>query len=158
MIALKYKLECIWSSIEGFFYRIYNFLDDIRLETYSFFQRGKRGYSTSDTWSFNYYLAKTIYGGLKELRTREMARPMGYSQKRWNLTLDKILYSFDVLIKRGNGELEILKYEKTKYKKELKDTEKWMKERGYKFLDRKQYRAFKKGLELFIKHFEDFWD
>ena len=106
-------------------------------------QRGQRGFSISDTWSFDGYLARVIAGGVAELRKREIGYPMSMypehlrdigaettpeddeaAHKRWNEILDKIEAGFKAYADEDDIESE----------------------------------GFKEAMSLFAEHFPYLWD
>jgi hypothetical protein len=156
-------------------YRIWN--NNITMwhkEIYWFFQRGFRGYSDRDTWSFAHYLSKVIRDGLLKLKKDKIGYPCSVLDKNyldrdltaeeeadaiasWNTILDTIIYSFDMIVKEEEGSV-IYWYEgceksrerlKTSYAEIYKDT---------KFLTEEEQKKIEIGKQLFIKHFHDFWD
>jgi len=77
-----------------------------------FIQRGKRGYSYRDVWSFYYYLTNVIIGGLKELQKNVHGFPgdLGNSKaidfdgeskgtKKWKEIIGKIIWTFEAIKK-----------------------------------------------------------
>ena len=60
----NHPIYCFFYDI---YWRIYYFVDSIPLRIRTFIQRGKRGWANSDTWGFDYYLAKVISEGVGNL-------------------------------------------------------------------------------------------
>ena len=93
-----------------------------------FIQRGRQGYSTEDTWSFDSYLAEVIAGGLTELRGRNISHPMRFSPEEWLDILDKIIAGFS-------------QYDDWHF-----------------YLDPQGPKEMKIALKLFKKYYGSFWD
>ncbi len=56
-----------------------------------FWQRGRRGYSDADTWSFDHYLSVVIAGGVRQLAERNFSYPCdGITAEEWKEVLHKI--------------------------------------------------------------------
>lgn len=67
-----------------------------------FYQRGKRGYSEADTWSFDTYLAQVIAGGVGRLSERNFGYPHGMAPEEWSSILEKIAKGFGETDKWGD--------------------------------------------------------
>jgi hypothetical protein len=108
----------------------------IHREIYWFFQRGFRGYSDSDVWSFDIYLAGVIGGGLKHLAKNNIGWPCKDefpTAKSWEKFLNEI------------GD-EFLKYKAEDIDPEYEKYKEW-------------YRKFhEETLAKFIQHFGSYWD
>lgn len=78
--------ENIWWNIQGIWEVP---MQKIR-EAKWFIQRGKKGYSDFDIWSFDSYLCEVLAGGLKKLAEESMGYP-GYGEmdtfKKWQNAL-----------------------------------------------------------------------
>ena len=114
------------------YYRIINWYQDLKLNIYAFFQRGKRGWAYSDTWSFDNYLSKVISEGVSHLKKNTCGRPPHLSEKKWDIILDDIVFAFDYNYKKM-------------YEISIKSTD-------------EDLRREKKGMKLFIKYFNNLWD
>lgn len=64
------------------------------LEAKWFWQRGRRGWADCDTWSFDWYLAGVIAGGLEHLRTRTHGYPYAMTPEEWDMKLTEIQQAF----------------------------------------------------------------
>lgn len=95
----------------------------------TFFQRGKRGWGVSDTWSFDAYLAKVISEGTRHLAEVSNGYPSAFENPEdWEKVLMKI--------SKGFGD-----YSKYVFDDNV-DCEK----------------SYREAMELFMKHFESLWD
>ena len=106
---------------------------DIKYAILAVFQRTFRGYADTDLWRLDYFLATKILPPLKAFRKQKLSSYPGNeikTPKEWLKALDKMIYSFEFIIKDGEGDV--------KYPKDItKITE---------------------GLELFGKYFRALWD
>jgi len=59
-----------------------------------FWQRGRRGWSDRDTWSFDCYLASILAGGLTHLRDTGHGYPPDLSPERWRAILTEMADGF----------------------------------------------------------------
>jgi len=122
-------------SIRYYLQQIKYFPKDIKW----FLQRGKRGWSNYDTWSFDCYLAKVIAEGLTHLANNQM----GCAEKFYDASKEN-----DECWKSRKLMLEIA--EPFKKYSELPD----MKPKEWdKFM-----KEFKKNGKKFIDNFDTFWD
>lgn len=103
-----------------------------------FIQRGRRGYSDQDVWSFDYYLTDVISGGLRHLAKHHYGYPSKLTDKKWVKILNSIA---DDLSKPyiANEDVDLPHDE---WKKNLEEANK----------------VQQKALKLFIKHFNNYWD
>jgi len=124
-------------SIYYWFYRLWKHkILYLHKEVLWFFQRGFRGYSDSDVWSFDIYLAGVIGHGLKHLAKYNHGWPQSDEfpkPENWDKFLNELSHEF------------------LKYHYEDIDP-------GYK-----EYKKFHKNfhakiLPKFIKHFGNYWD
>ena len=117
----------------------------LKCQTKYRWQRGKRGWATNDTWSFDSHMAKVIAGGVRELMSRNIGHPSGLcsciaalgeahpncdGNAKWLEILDEMATGFEI-------------YESV-YELDL----------GSDVAQAKLDRS----LELFTKHFRDLWD
>lgn len=124
-------------------YGIWTWLSDRPRKTKSFFQRGWRGWADEDTWSFDYYLAKVITGGLKQLKKYHSGIPVDIykkygdaeANKEWNKILDQIVEGFDLSIFLVDNPGQLNHQEEMEAKK-----------------------IINKGFDLFKKYFNSLWD
>lgn len=99
-----------------------------------FIQRGIRGYSNEDLWSFDYYLSGVIANGLKDLKKMAHGYPGELeSMEEWQGILDKIIDGFDY-------------YHKNQF------------EVGNKEEIDEMYKRLNKSFDLFKKWFSGLWD
>lgn len=131
------------------YYRVVHFIQDLPYDIKYFIQRGKRGYSIRDTWSFDMYLADVIGSGLLHLAKNTHGWPDSKFKtfEEWQKELETI----------GNAFITYNKLDDMWYE-EIKDVE-TDKERK-KILDThiKRCKANKEIMKRFIDHFENLWD
>ena len=130
MKTMETYLEFIYYPL----WRFANKLLDIPKEIKWFIQRGKRGYSDRDCWSFDTYLAGVISGGLTKLNENH--------NLRYDIKSNKWVFN-------GEPYKQIIEGFTAYHKKEQPCGAK-----EYKNLQRK----LNESLKLFSKHFEEFWD
>lgn len=53
-------------------------------------QRARRGWSIEDSWSFDYYMADVIAGGVRSIRERGISHPGELTPERWDEILLEI--------------------------------------------------------------------
>lgn len=58
-------------------------------------QRAQRGWSDSDVWSLDIFLAETIRDTVRQLRDTTMSTPLHMTQDEWHTTLTTIADGFD---------------------------------------------------------------
>ena len=103
--------------------------------------RKKKGLSKikdEELWGLDVTLAKYILPRLKKFKEKNtMSHPVSFGNKEeWHSVIDKMIYSFDYVLKHDLGKLDKLS---TKDKKEY-------------------HERYKEGMDLFAKHFMDLWD
>ena len=121
-----------------------------------FIQRGKRGYSDRDLWSFCDYLCEIIPKGIREYKNG-IGCPEEFWDKeaknnechKWHEAIEEIAQGFEAIkeIENSIG---------CQYKKEVKDN-------AYIFeYDKKRAelltQKFEKGMDLFKRYFLSLWD
>lgn len=137
-----------------FFYKIPRKIRDIKWR----WQRSKQGWCEADWWNMDSYLLKIINNMLYELRTKGHGYPSRYeeSPEEWYLVLDELIYRSYILGKLDEAEKDFKKPPKNKAIANLikldKEKAKTMKSLDYREM---QQTAF---FQLFITHFNDFWD
>lgn len=128
-----------------------------------FIQRGLRGYADCDVWCFDYYLANIISKGLKDLKKTKKSIPTKIFNKykkenksiqAWSNILDSIINSFKIAKAIINFDIIYIDPQNKDFNKKKKQ----MTKIGLKVMSKKDAYKFKKGLNLFIEHFFDFWD
>ena len=108
---IKY-FNYIWSMVIDFYYAIWRFFKLNVFywpkEIYWFIQRGKNGFAENDVWGFDQYLAKVIFGGMKQLQKNMQGAPTGLSEKQWNKILNEIQLGFNEYLNQYNYIQEIV--------------------------------------------------
>jgi hypothetical protein len=139
-----------WKKIYYWFYRN---ASDLQFSLFKrlpcFFERGKKGYSSIDTWSFDAYLCGVISGGVKHLRDNLHGAPYQLFDNhaenptwRWEKILDTIIEGFDAGKALINNDFI-----------EIGDTlEEWEPK------EKELRRKFNRGMRLFKKYFFHLWD
>ena len=84
-----------------------------------FCQRGWRGYSDFDVWSFDYYLADVISKGCKQLAKETHGYPCESSPEEWDIILKKISKEFEEYIKISDLEEGYNNLSREEYEKKL---------------------------------------
>ena len=140
-----------------------------------FFQRGIRGYSDKDLWSFDDYLSKVISKGLRQLAIQSHGCPHEFydekndSCKEWAKTLIIIAEGFEAKQKLTNDDVldyseafkllpdeDLIKNINNKeFGKKLKEI--W-KSPESKRLIKEHEEKWEKGIKLFKKYYTSFWD
>jgi len=113
------------------------------LKIKSFIQRGRRGWANSDIWDFDCYLADIIAEGTKHLLKSQHGYPGSLTQEEWDKKLEEIIWAFEYL--RDSCDIWI------------QDTKRFGSIKAEQQEVKNKLRA-KKGLEVFIEHFQDLWD
>lgn len=106
-----------------------------------FIQRGRRGYSDRDLWSFDSYLTKVLAGGLKQFIDKQ---PLSFPSWREADTYDKWIA---ILKQMQSGFQAVLDYE----------TLTWEEDSDGK-LQKEAYALQEKSLLLLAKWFNNLWD
>lgn len=60
----------------------------------TFWERGRRGWSVSDTWGLDTYLSRVIAGGVERLRDDLHGYPGGLTPEKWEAILTEIAAGF----------------------------------------------------------------
>lgn len=108
---LYYKLYRLWN----------NEISMIPRRIKWFFQRGWRGYSDFDVWSFDYYLANIISKGCKQLAKEAHGYPCESSIDEWNKTLLLLSKEFEEYNKIMELEEGYDKFSREEYEKKVND-------------------------------------
>lgn len=82
-----------------YFKRPHRFVEEIYDKIKWFIQRGKRGYSDYDTWSFDVYIVGVLAGGLKHLSKHAAGFPGNDEFPTWESWSDKLKEVAEVLEK-----------------------------------------------------------
>ena len=120
-----------------------------------FIQRGKKGFSERDLWSFDDYLCEIIPPALRQLAKRSCGCPGNlWDDKktndhchRWKEILEEIAQGFEAI--QQIMDLDFFKFIKKDghYSHEI-DKEK----------ERLLTKKYERGMELFVKYFMNLWD
>lgn len=105
-----------------------------------FIQRGRRGYSDADLWSFDWYLRGILAKGLKQFAKNPLGWPAqgeAKEYKDWKKVLNKMADGFQAVI-----DFEEEGWKKDKYFKKRKAA----------------YKKQNESLKLLTKWFNDLWD
>lgn len=95
--------ELGWVLYRFWYWQIYFPITNFPKQVKEFIQRGKRGYSDKDLWSFDVYLANIIRDGLRDLAENNHGYPGKYkSIEQWNKKLNKTADAFDLWLKYFN--------------------------------------------------------
>lgn len=82
----KYLYYRVYLYFYRLFWQLIRLPGDIRRYVRDFFQRGRRGWANSDTWSFECCLSKIITAGVKHLKRLIMNYQLGKKEKQnWNV-------------------------------------------------------------------------
>ena len=110
-----------------------------------FIQRGRRGWSDRDVWSFDYYIAKVHIGGLTRLRDHHAGVPMDIgadykdiddADKVWCAYIDKMIAGFQAHITLADLDFD---YKDPEARNDLQ-------------------RKYDTSMRLYKKYFGDLWD
>jgi hypothetical protein len=156
----------------------YSHIRYLHKEIYWFFQRGFTGVADCDRWNWYAYNARNNRAVLQWLRKNKLGVPGDcfpkyrarrnptkaeekQAEKNWNTILDKMIYSFDCLVKESEGDLYFwLASKKDKNKHWCADLKK-QKPDLYKdvyLMTKEDDKRFKEGLQLYIKHYMSLLD
>lgn len=116
---------------------------DSRLYIIRFYQRGVRGWSMQDCWSFDYYLCNVISEGCKHLENVAHGHPVELTSEKWSEILLEIASGFDEFKKMLDFDVD------TSTKGSTKEYVKLCDERKAKF---------DKSLDLMKIYFGNLWD
>ena len=114
----------------------------VNLYIVSFYQRGRRGWSMQDTWSFDFYLSNVISDGCRYLAKTSQGYPSGLSAEKWNDILIEIASGFDEYKK-------VLDFEGIDGDISTKDFSK---------LNDERMEKFNHSWDLFKQYFGNLWD
>lgn len=123
-----------------------------------FIQRGKRGYSETDTWNIDSWFLDCIVPMLKELRKNHHGYPSYVKDNEtWEGILDEMINCFEnmrVNIIDEKSEKEWEEYQKDENNEELK--RKWLDKRTEVYNETMKYKD--RAFELFSEYFYSLWD
>ena len=145
------------------FWQIYNYLEMTPLNIRSFFQRGKKGWSSKDTWCFSGYLSEVIYKGLIHLKKNQVGHPCNLTEGQWIDILNKIINTFKTAQEISDGTtcyIPTKQWDEKNYKKMCEITKERNKEykQNDRVLSKRQSKEFEEGFKLFEQHFFSLWD
>jgi hypothetical protein len=92
-------------------------------------QRLERGFDDSETWSLRDTIANFILPRIKRFKEVTIGMPVGMTKEKWYDILDKMIISFELIV-RNNGEM---------------------------LLDDEEMKKMNKGLDLFKEYFLSLW-
>ncbi len=95
------------------------------------YQKVRYGFELNESWNLNIYTAKFILPRLVYLRLNLHGYPPGLSEKEWDVILDKMIYSFEMILLDNEECLE---------------------------LPNKIWDKIQDGLDLFGKYYLNLWD
>jgi hypothetical protein len=141
--------------------RFFKWVIRIPIEIKWFLQRGFRGYDDTSYWDLDDYLGKEIIRHLKQFKNANRVGvpdsmcfdengkqlDLEESSKRWNETLDKMIFGFEELIKDMTEKEPWRLYEEKKI-----SYDEWRK------LENEEYAKAQENAMLFIKYFNALWD
>jgi hypothetical protein len=156
--------ECWWWIRYG----IWSWISDRPRIVKSFFQRGKKGWADSDTWSFDMYLAKVIRDGLIHFKKDLISLPHDLTKEQWELILNDIVFTFDCAWKiTGGGPFG----DELRYIKSANYTDEWYNKtleickslnEKYDCNDRpmtlEEIKRYENGYKYFAEYFLDLWN
>jgi len=122
----------------------------------SFIQRGRRGYSDEDVWSFDHYLCEIIPPAIRQIKEKGAGCPSEFYDEmkkndechKWNEILEEIAQGFESAKIIINHDCTVWK-ESNDGNFEMNTDKEKMEQNSKKM---------KRGLELFTRHFLNLWD
>lgn len=108
-----------------------------------FFQRGKRGWADCDTWSLDHYITSWMPEALKYFKENCHGYPANISREEWDNILKEMILGFKADREKDNLMDSYIFH---------KDVER------YKKLIDEQEEIRTKGMNLFVKYYNDLWD
>jgi len=153
------KIRWYQYPIRWFNWYFWNYVSSIPLEVKSFIQRGIRGWSDSDTWNFDYYLAKVISEGVEHLRDNGIS---AYDKKSL-IAMKEIIKTFETAKKIMDGDILYIssnKFTWKEYKKYYRYYEKLNKNNRYfsKPMTLRESKRFEKGFDYLRDYYFHLWD
>jgi len=146
---LRDKYLCVYR----FFLHIKEAPQNFYLESKWFIQRGKRGYSDRDVWNLSYYISNILENSIKKLKRECHGFPTNLNTKtEWIKILEDIEYTFK--IEKKINMTEVLYLPGKRRKKDIKVS----KELEIKIMTKKECERYRRGWNLFRKHFRNLWD
>jgi len=136
-------------------YSVPRFFSNLKYEIKLAYQRLTRGYDDRWIWSFNHQLADVGIDVFKHLSEKAFGHPSSISYKKWQGILKKISEGFEAYKEISEGDSYMMPTGYYHNEGFLKGVEKRVvNKRKLRALQKKQ----KKGLELFVKWFNNLWD
>ena len=157
LVADLHKKLPWWKDVYYYWYRkLYNIRDFFVLGIPTAWQRARRGWAKSDTWSLDYYLAKTISDSIDHLIENMHGFPANQDQFKtlddWKEALENISWTFKQSIHCIEGKAVLPDQE---YSNSMSD---FFKKYDMRVLSEEEYKRYLKGWELFQKYFFSLWD
>lgn len=152
------KNRTIFDRIRSAWYRYFwNFVSEIPLNVKTFIQRGFKGWAISDTWGFDYYLAKTISEGLRHLSKH------AYRDTKWKKDMLKIARTFETAIQILENKRRYIpskEFTWAEYKRTLRFSKQMTRKfhEKYRPMTLREAIRFEKGFDLFRENFFRLWD
>ncbi len=165
-----YKIEQTYYSIERFFIKI---IDFFRYDIGIFIQRGRKGWSNRDWWNYPFHISTITVGCLKKLKKDGHTLPTwktGKSEKQavkeWNDILDNIIYTFEMVIKIEDGDVDYIPTTRKNAEKGRRIYRKIYREINKEYpnlpknrvLTERESKKLEKGFDLYKKWFFSLWD
>jgi len=133
-------------------YRLFYIIKEIPREIKWFILRGKNGYAECDVWNLDNYLSEWLPKALRHLSENNVGCPSDLYDKtvkgnecwKWTEILEKMAQGFEAKISLSNLEFWSLCMDDKNIIH--KDQQKKLEEKA------------KKGMELFVRYFDNLWD
>ena len=158
MLKDMHKNWTILDYLESYWYRYFwNYVERIIPRIRTFIQRGIRGWAISDTWSFDYYLAKVIAEGCQHLKNNSYHEL--HEQKDFNTIIQTFKTAIDILEYRKYY-ISSEEFTWAKYKKAIRfhKTNDKKYNQDCHVMTLREVKRFEKGFDLFKKYFFGLWD
>jgi len=163
-----------WRPMYWWIKRKWDWIDDKPRFVRHFWQRGCRGWSNRDTWSFDYHLSRIIVEGISYLREKKHGAPAdfftsGVSDKEgfeaWDAVLSDMIYTFETaqkIIERDWFYIPTKEWREDWYQSYVKMAEDFNRQglsNGEAHaMTRKECEKYELGFQMFQKHFFGLWD
>lgn len=166
----------IWDYIH---YRIPEWPSDIKMAIVTFYQRGRRGWSTYDIWSLDSYHDDVMIGALQELKKKKQGYPcaievdypnpptdedarFNYFLAQWDYILDSMIKGFEANKRIGDGclyEDELGPYPMFSHRNATPEQLAAKDEHIRKCdeLEKRDREILQKGLAMFSKYYRSLW-
>jgi hypothetical protein len=117
-------------------------------------ERGRKGFTESDVWSFDSYIAGVIAGGLRQLSERAHGYPMSMYPEDWGWE--------EIQANEGDESASDQRFEQwQRILRRIADAfERYSKDDYLTLEEENEFKdgEFKEAMELFVKYFGNFWD